>query len=393
MRKWIAFLAVATLAFGACSSDSGGGGSSEDPKAALISAFENLSKQQGGSITISLASTPESLAAVSEDEVTEDQANTILGSSVTIEGNAAEDPADTTFRLAVNIEGTDGAEIMVVGGDLFVRADVPGMASAFGADTSAIDQAAAEAEQAGFAFVRPFLEGQVVKFAGIQEALTGLSGGQDPTAGLGEQEQQLLDQFRRTIQENAEVTSEGSDDVGEHLVASVPLRTLVESLSSALGPLSAQLPPGSLPDPADVPEGDLSLDVWVADDNVAQIEFDFTQLAQFDEEAEQDLEGVDEFALRVAISDDVPELTAPEAGAEITQEDIQKIVGLFMGGLGGVPGGDIPSGGGAAPGGGGGGGGPAIDCSLYEGLPPETFEGLPQETLDQIEAICPGVIP
>jgi hypothetical protein len=395
MRKLLALMLVAAVFLGACNEGEGGGEVSEDAKQSLVSAFTSLGEADAQSLTLSITSDPGSLDTLSEGEVTEEQANILLNSSITIEGTKADDPADQSTRIAFNVEGTDGAEMVVVGPDLFVRADVAGFAEAFGVDQAQL-QAAITQAQARFDFVGPLANGDFVKFEGVGN-LAGEFGASPPDTS---QQEQLVRQLADALEAEATVSSEGTDDVGEHLVASIPLRSLYQSVIDLAPQMGQSFPPGMLPPAEQIPEGDLSLDVWVADDRVAQIEFDLTQLGDFAEESgeENPFEGVEQFALRVVFSEDVGEISAPQTETVVSAQEIQAIIGsLFAGAVpGGIPGGGggIPGGGGGIPGGGGGGGvAPGFDCSIYEGLPPETFDGLSPEILQQLEALCPGVVP
>lgn len=387
MRKWFVWLVVPALLLGACSKE-GGPSAEEDPTGALVAAFEETGKAEAQTITVSIQSTPESLVAASEGSLTPEVAETILGSSLTFSGTTSDDPANQSARVALSIPGTDGFELMVVGTDLYVRADVRGIAELAGQDPAMIDQflQTPQAQQA------PFLEaaanGEFIKIEGADELAAGAgAGGLDPGA-LTEQQAKLVEQFGQAIQEDATVTSEGSDDVGEHLVASIPLQSLYQTFTEFAGDLGAPIPPGSFAPESEIPEGDVSMDIWISDGRIAQFEFDIVELGQeFGGEGEVPA-GVEQFAIRVALTPEAEEVTPPEDAVTVTGEEL---FGLFLGGFGGDLGGG-ETGGGESPGtddltGGN------LDCSIYEGLPPESFDGLPQETLDQLETLCPGIVP
>ncbi len=370
MRKWFVWLALPSLLLSACADDGGGG----DPGEVLASAFEATGEEDATTITITLASTAESLTA--GGELSEEQAETILGSSLVFSGTKTEDPADASARIALEVPGTDGVEMLVIGTDLYLRADVMGLAAAFGQDTSGID---AFVQQSDASFLEAAVEGRFIRFEGADQL--GRQLGADP-GQLTQQQQRLLEEFGAALKADAEITSEGEDDVGEHFRVSIPLRALYRRLIEFASQAGGALPPGSLPPESEVPEGDVVADIWVSDGKVAQIELDFLQFAQLaDEEVPA---GVEELALRIALSYEAPELTPPEDAVTITEEDIAALMGGFFG---------MPGGGTTVPASPGDGGGAEIDCSLYEDLPPETFEGLPPETLQQLEAICPGVVP
>src|SRR5687768_559621 len=132
MRKLFVLLLVLATFLAACNDD-GGGEPSEDAKQTLVSAFEALGQAESQSITLSIASDSESLSTLSEGQVTEEQANILLNSSITVEGTQSDDPANQAARIAFNVEGSEGAEMVILGPDLYVRADVSGLAEVFGA--------------------------------------------------------------------------------------------------------------------------------------------------------------------------------------------------------------------------------------------------------------------
>ena len=386
MRKLV-LLMVPALLVGACSSAPN---PQEDPQGALVAAFEEATKAEVQTITLSLQSTPESLAAASEGDLTSEQAATILGSSVTISGHRSDDPADQSARITVAVAGTDGFELILLGSDLYLRADVRGFAGVAGLDSARIDEflQSPQAQQA------PFLEsaanGEFIKIEGADQlaGASGLGGGQE----LSSQQQELMRAFGDALRESATVTSEGTDDVGSHLVASIPLRTLYQKSVDIIGRLGIPMAPDQIPPESEIPEGNVVVDVWIADGRVVQVEFDFVRLAQ--EFGEEVPEGVEQLALRIQLSDEAEEITAPEGAVTVSS---QQLMGLIFGGLGGLGIGEEESGGevieappemigspGAIP---------EFDCSMYEGLPPETFQGLPPEVLAELEKVCPGVVP
>ena len=398
MRKLLCLTVIpALLVLGACSNDDAPS-AEEDPTAVLLAAFEETGESEAQTVTISLVSTPESLVAASEGEVTPEQADTILGSSLSVSATKSEDPAESKARFALDVPGTEGAELIVLGQDLYARADVAGFAGLAGSDMASLDRFARQAESAGATFIRPLLDGEFVKFEGLQDAAGELGGASPPST---EQTDQIVDQLREAIRESSTVTSEGSDDVGEHLVANIRVRDLYSRFQQLLPQLGVPVFPGSVPDASEVPDEEFRLDAWISDGKLVQLEVDLLQVATI--AGEEPPEGVDEAAVRIALSDEAEELSAPEAATTVTAQEVSALIsGLIFGG--GFGGGDLPSDAqvtappgdapgdepGDAPGDAGDFG---IDCSIYEGLPPETFKGLPKKTLQQLEQICPGIVP
>ena len=383
MRKLFVWLVVPALLLGACSNEPS---AEEDPTGALVSAFEKTGEADAQTVTISVQSTPESLVALSEGDLTPELAETILGSSLTFSGTKSEDPEEQSALVSLSIPDTDGFELLVDGTDLYIRADVRGIVELAGQDPAQID-AFLETPQAQQApFIEAAANGEFIKIEGADQLAA--QAGADPGA-LTEQQAKLLEEFGKAIEEEASVTSEGSDDVGEHLVASIPLRTLYQKFTEFAGELGTPLPPGSLPPESEVPEGDFTMDVWINDGEVVQLELDIVALG---EEFEGEIpEGVEDFRIRIGLSSEAEDVSPPDDAVTVTGEEL---MGLVLGGLGttgtDTSGGEVTEDTGGDTGGNTGG---EIDCSIYEGLPPETFDGLPQDTLDQLELLCPGLVP
>ena len=376
MRKWFVWLVVPALLAGACNQGSDAPSGEEDPTGALIAAFEETGQAEQQTVTITLESTPESLVAAAEGGLPTEAADIILGSSLTITAQQGEDPADQAARLVLNVPNTEGVELIFLGTDLYLRSDVRGLLEAFGQDPALVDQFLQSPTAQQAAFLEPAVNGEFIQIQGT-EALTGGTG----TEQIAAQQEQVLQEFEDAIRDVATVEFEGEDDAGEHYVVSAPLRDLVQRFVELASELGTAVPP---PSEGDIPEGDVTVDFWVSDDRISQLEVDIVQNAQ--EFGGEVPEGVEEMVVRLAFSYESEEITAPEGAVTVTAEEI---MGLIFGGLGGggLPGGDLPT---EEPADDLGGGGGDI-CSVYEELPPETFEGLPPSEIQQIEQLCPGI--
>ena len=374
MRKWLIILVVPALLLGACN---GGGGpaADEDPTGALVAALEETANSEQQTISFSIQSTPESLVAASAEDATPlspEMAETILGSSISISVIDSGEEG-TSLRVSLAVPGSDGAEAIVLGQDLYARADVRGLATAFGQDTAAIDTFLQSEVVQQYPFIESGVNGEFLKIEGTEE----LTGGTSVTEEVGNQREQVLNSVTEAIREEANVEFEGEDDVGDHFVVSAPAEALYNHFAELAGQLGA-----SPPTETDIPEGDVTFDAWVADGRIAQLEVDAVRLA---EEFEGEIpEGVEELAFRMSFGYEVEEISAPEDAVTVTGEDLMALI--FGGAFGGTT--DVPEEEEVEP-------EPTettgFDCSDYENLPPETFEGLPQETLDQLEELCPGI--
>ena len=377
MRRIIALIALASLAVGACANDADSD-ARDEVLDSLVDAFVATGKATEQTVTMRLVGTPASLAAFGEGALTQAQAGRLIGASITASGIRADDPEDALSRMTVEVPGTGGAEITGIGWDGYVRADVEGLMELLGSAPSGLRELEKQASTVGAGFVRPLLDNKVVKIEGLEQ-LAGQAG-MDPNQLTTARQEQLVEELGKALRDLGRVTSEGEEETGEHLVATVPLRGLFERFIAAA---EIPLPGGRFPDAADVPNRDLALDVWVDDEGrISQIEFDLAQIAEIDGDAA----GVEELVFRMTFSYSVDDaITAPDHAATMDATDVLGLV-MGFGGFAGLPGATPrvtvtpPS-------------APAVRCSIYKDLPPETFEGLPPEVLQELEKMCPGLVP
>ncbi len=365
MKKLLSLVAALALVGGACGGSSGPD-PADDPKGALVSAFENL---EGGSNTLvfTIQSTPESLDALASEDggsgMSAEDAQKILDSSLTVSSEGEGD--DAKAQIVANVAGNEGAvELRVIGKDFYVRADVQGLMEQFGADTSQLETIKSQAQAGGLTFVGPAIDGEWLAIKGLQDQLAQLTGG---AATPSADQQQIINEVTQVIKDKATVTNEGEEDAGTHLVATLPIRDIYTEISGSLGALGGAVPM-DLPDPSEVPDEDVTIDIWMDGDDLSQVELDFLQFAEIANEPVP--EGVDQFAFRIAFEDFSGDTSVPEGAVEVDPTT------LFQGLLGGVSGG-VP-GGTTAPGGSSG-----FDCSQ--------LEGAPQDVKDQFKDLCPNV--
>ncbi|MPZ70968.1 MAG: hypothetical protein GEU71_15805, partial [Actinobacteria bacterium] len=301
MRKIFGLVLALALVAAACGGD-GGPDPADDPKGALQAALDRLSEYEGVSLTMSIASDTASLVAASEGDLTEDNAQKVIDSSLTLSAVSSEDPTNAQFQLAANIAGIDNAfEMRAADNTLFLRADVSGLAEAFGADTSQLDAFEAEAGAApGFEFVGPALEGEWIGLTGLDSAMDQLGGGIGAVETPSEEDLASIKKFTDALGDAAEVTTGDKEGPGDHLVATVNLREAYASLSEIAGTLT-QVPGTELPPDSEVPDKDISVDVWIDGGNLTQAELDLTQMADL---GDSELpEGVDQLAFRIGIEE------------------------------------------------------------------------------------------
>jgi hypothetical protein len=341
MRKFLAAIAAATLLMAACGGDDGGGSGGGNPEETLKAAVENLS-EGGRTLTMSLSSDAGSLSALSEGTLSEEDAAKILDSSLSISTNGADDPAEAQFAMAVTIAGSTDVEFRLVDEVVYLRIDVDSLLDLAGPDAKAAAQAqvAALVQQAsasGLDWVEAGASGEWLAFSGVTQLLEQFGG---MAASPSAEQQAIVDQFAAALTDSATVTSEGSDDLGEHLVASVEFKDLYDNFLKLAEDLGQAVPTTDLPPENEIPEGELNVDVWVDDGQLTQVELDFLQLAELGDE--EIPEGVESLGLRVALEEFSGEVEAP---SDATEVDLTQLLQTFTGGaLGGAPPGGTGSG-------------------------------------------------
>lgn len=367
MKKAGGLIVVWALLITACA----GASRSEDPKAALISAMENTGESEGLTFILSLESTVESLVAMSRADgagsgLEEEDAEKILASSITLSTKGSGEGG--SFEMVVNVAGEDDFEMKTIDKVLYFRADVEGLVETFGGDPSDISASVEQAEAQGLDFVRPAAEGEWLSIRGLEEAVQKMSGGTPPPAP---DQQQLIKDLTTSLEKTATVTSRGQDDLGEHLVVSAPLRDTYENFVEDFARLGRQLPLAQLPDASEVPDEEVTLDVWVDDDRVTQVRFDLIQVARLEPDGDEIPEDVEEFAFLAEIEEFEDEIEVPQDAVAIDPQQIFGLLGgLFMGGAGAQGGAVAPPPGDI---------GAEFNCDDLKGAPPEVVAQFAEE--------------
>jgi hypothetical protein len=319
-RRFGALLLAAALVGAACSG--GDQEAAENPKQAFSDALDAFADYEGVTLVMTIEADPSDLASADTPEAA---AEALVDSSLTVsaKGGTAE---DSQVALAFDIAGNeDAVELRGVGGAFYLRADVRGLVDTFEGDMAEIDAAVQQASAAGFDFAQAMVDGEWIGVEGVDE-LAQQFGLPQPTPDA-EEAAAFADRIAAVFDENARVTSEGTDDVGAHLTVTVPLSETAEELAGALqsfgGGAAGALPASGL---EEVPDADIPVDVWISDGRLVQVEFDFVAIAQ--ELGEPAPEDVDELGLRMEIDEFTGDVEAPEDFVEI---DLQQILQGFFG--------------------------------------------------------------
>lgn len=361
MKKLLAVFAGGVLLLSACAGT--GTSVSDDPKGALVDALRALTEADALTQTLRIESDTDSLVALGEGDIDADTAGKILDSSLVVSAEQAEKPEDSASQVIVNIAGNDDFEMRFVEGDLYLRANIESIMETFGQDPAQLEAIAGQMQgQPGLEWLDEALAGDWVVLEDALE-LTQQMGGTETISG--DQQKKLVNDLLQSVEQNAAVTSEGEDDAGEQVRASLPLRETVGDLIDALGP-AADLAGSDLEESLqDVPNEDITLDFWISDGTVSQIGFDVVTFAETIEDTEEFPESVDQLSLIIEIEEFDGSV---EAVADAVRIDTAALGQAFSQMLGG----GLGMGGTGTPGGGGGAG--AFDCNMLKGSPPEVIE-------------------
>lgn len=372
MRRFLIPLFAVALILPACSAN-GGPDAGEDPKGALTSAFERMGDSEGQTMEFSLRSDEASLAAFSEGDLSEEDASTILNSKITVSSTNPEDPKDVEFEMVVDVAG-DLIEMKQLEEIVYVRVDGRAFIERFGSEAE-IEAGLAEMPPQ-FAWLNSLVDGEWIALTGA-EALQQQLGAPTPDAAT---QDKLAADLIRAIEENAEVRSEGAEDVGDHLVATMQVRPLFRSFMQtvqSLGGLSGLGGAGApLPSASDIPDEEVDVHFWIDDGTLTQVEFDVTQFEDW-AEADDFPQGVNEMALRLSFEGFDGGVEAPDAAEEV---DMMEVMQIFMGGMSS----------GATP--------PELQPAPGEGQSTiddlcKSLEGAPDDVVKQFAAECPELQP
>lgn len=324
-RRLTAFVLAGALLAGACS-EGGEEQAAENPKQALTDALDALAEYEGITAEISVEADTDALV---EEDTPPEVAEAIVNSSLVISGKGST-PEDTQFEMRVNVDGNeDAVAFRVVGTSLYARAEVAEMVEAFGGDMASIDAAVQQASAMGFDFAQAVVDGEWVGVEDVDKLAEQF--GLPVQTPDPEQAAALQKKLVEIFEQNAEVTSEGTDDVGAHLVVSLPVRETLGDVFEAIETLGG-VPAGSVPTPPldDLPDGEIPLDVWVSDGRLVQLEADVVAIGEA--LGEEPPEDVGEFAFRITLDEFTGEVEAPDDFEAIDlQEIMQSVFGAAMG--------------------------------------------------------------
>jgi hypothetical protein len=317
-RRLLALVSVAVLGVAACDPAGGGGdgeGAEDDAKEALTAAVESLPEAEGITVVFTIISSPASLGALFEGALTLEQAQQILDSSITFSQKNTGDPAEVEQLYVADIAGLENAfELRIVNLIWYLRADVRGIAEGFGADVSQIDAFAEQAVSQGLDFLGPAVDGEWIAVTGMEQFQQAQG-----EASLDRQMQQfghLLD----ALVGSADAGFEGEDAYGDHLVATIPIREVVDEFAQY-----AQETGQPFQAPSDVPDEDAEIDVWLDGGELNQVEVDLMQFLEMSEEGAP--VGVDQLGLRLEFDQGPVDVEEPRGAHEVNVQELMQALG------------------------------------------------------------------
>jgi hypothetical protein len=329
MRRMIFLLLAGALIATAC------GGSSNDAssgngEASLIAAVLKL-QNSPSTMTLSLRSDAASLQALAAagggDSMGGTGLSTLLNSSITVSRTGAPGAKDADSQTAVKIgDNSNAIETRMVDKKLYVRADIQGLMDTFGKGGSDLQKLLKDADAQHLDFVRPAVEGKWLYLKGLDKlnkTLASKSGTKLPSA---DKKKQLSDEFEQRLLSSLTVKTVGEDSTGTHMEASIPARQAYAALQQVMPNAGNSLPPSAMPTPTSIPNKPITVDVWVKDGKVTQIQLDLKRLLALGDKPVPT--GVHELAIRVAISDFTGTIEAPAGAVPV---DLTALARNYMG--------------------------------------------------------------
>jgi hypothetical protein len=330
MRRMILLLLVGALIATACGGTSNDA-SSSDGEGSLIAAVLKL-QGSPSTMTLTLQSDVASLRALTAadggDSLGGTDFNTVLNSSITVSRTGAAGAKDARSQTVIKIGDNDHAiETRMVDQKLYVRADIPGLINTFGKDRTDLSDLVKEADAYHFDFVRPAVQGKWLSLDGLDKVSKTLASATGTSMPSDNKNKQLSDEFLQRLLSRLTVRTVGDDSAGTHMEASIPAREAYAALQQLVLNAGKGLPSGAaMPSPTTIPNKPITVDVWVRDGKLTQIELDLKRLSGLGDKPLPS--GVHQLAIRIAISDFTGTIEAPSGAVPV---DLNKLTKNFMG--------------------------------------------------------------
>lgn len=329
---------VSLLGLAAC-----GASSDVPPRQAVRQAASSIGDSGSSTFTVSLIGDDDDVVELLSDgeEVTAADRKsmlTLLHSQLQISSDdqGTETIDDDLSSFDVRIGELDHAvEMRTVGTKMFFRVDAMKIAEIFDAPEGWEDGFLDFADESGLDFAEDLLAGKWIstdakafeQLAGSAAGLGGLGLPADGASMFGTKETQAIVDVLTAAYEDLEITDAGRDGTGDHYVVSASVRDLYTRLAPAFQKL-IPIPMGEdeFPPASEIPAEKLAADVWVNDGKLERLQFDFRQLAKFDDEAPVMPDSP--VAIRVDFEPKAADIATPSGATNV---DLLEIMGRFMG--------------------------------------------------------------
>ena len=242
--------------------------------------------------------------------------------------------------LAVRLGGDALVELRAVEGTVYARADVPQLLTLAGQDPATATsftaqlppalQPVAKAAQGEWISVDLVAAARSLKSAGLLDQLAQMPQRQLPTTTDPAAVSRLLQSLKTAYEQQARITDLGEDgERGTGYRLTAPAKQVVQAIETDLVALAGGQAGDVRKAIAQTPDRDVSVDLWVQDDELRAVSLDLTQFA------EKPVEG-GKAALDIDIDLDGDEVSAPEgANALNVAEALVGLGGMFGGSMGG----------------------------------------------------------
>jgi hypothetical protein len=313
-RGLIVCLGAVAILLGACDGD--------DPEArrSLEQGIEWLRETDGITYRLSLITTPQSIKAIAADEGNKTlarYADVVQIPSITWTYVEFRNPERFSTETIISLAGFEVLEWRSIANDAYIRADVRRLLETFGGDFQVLEAFVEVANRRGFDFVRPTVDGEWVGLSGLpprwaeQEARK-QSVGIPALAGI--------------LESGLEIHSEGTDELGTHLLVDTTLQRLLERIRLLLQPLGGAT--GRIPPLTMIPDEAVELDVWISEGRLSRIELDLLHHAdRFEAEVP---EGVNRLTVRLDLQEFSGSVAEPPTATTVP---IRRFFGFFFGAL------------------------------------------------------------
>jgi hypothetical protein len=304
-------------------------------------AAKNLQQVLDGDLSVSVT-VPEgsSLSELSKEQQGSGDVSTLLQDPAALKEYMS---AQGSIALAVRLGGSALFELRSVGTTVYARADVPKLLTISGEDPAMVSsftgqmppalQPVARAAKGEWLAVDLVEAVRSLKSSGLLNQLPKQG---VPTAANPAAVTKLLQDLKTAYEQKARITTIGEDgERGTGYRLTAPAKQVAQALQSDLVALTGKDSAEDVRNAvAEVPEKDVSVEVWVKDDELRAVSLD---LAQFSEQA---LDA--RAALKINIALDGDPVAAPAGANKLDVAEALVGVGGLMGGMAGAGAGAMP---------------------------------------------------